>query len=502
MPELLVEKYFVTIEHNCAYLPYQYLVEKTVSEYITKLISRNEQLDKENPIIDTPMAESANYMCDSLSDEQKKAVQGALHYHISIITGNAGTGKSNAIKEIDHNIELRDISNAICSFTGKAVSRIQEIIGKKTPMTLDRMIMKFGNIPFFKHLVIDEVSMVTSELFYRFINKFPGNFRVTFIGDVDQLQEISWGRLLSALINCNKIPTFRLTKNYRTSENDKTILGNANMLIDPNRDLNYPLTFTNGDGFMQLHGNETTVRTILNTMKNMGFPLINITCICPYNDNLKELNIAFQDIFLESSFKIIYEEKLWCVGDRVMMTANNYDIDVMNGTIGHVIKIEDAGVTIDFNDKGKHLFKWKGSDENPYKSITKPGVAFDETDMEDDELTIKYLQHSFALTIHKSQGSEYPYVIVYIPRKGEKTQKFISKNLLYTAITRTKQFIYLIGDEKTIADATMQNQSYRYDNLCLRINILNPHINKKEEVEEVEFDEEQLYEQYGDGQNE
>jgi exodeoxyribonuclease V alpha subunit len=450
------------------------------------------------------MLESANYQCKTLSDEQKKAVQGSLHYHVSVITGNAGSGKSSAIKEIDHNLELREVKHAIGSYTGKAVARIKEIIGKKTPMTLDRMIMKFNQIPPFKHLVIDEVSMVTSEILYRFITKFPGNFRITFIGDIDQLQEISWGKLFHALIDCGKIPVFRLTKNYRTSENDKLILGNANQLINPTRDLNYPLEFSNGDGFMQLSGNETTVRTILNTMKNMNLGVDDITCICPYNDNLKELNSAFQDIFLEQSFKIMYEDKLWCIGDRVMMIVNNYEINVMNGEIGKVIKIEDLGVTVSFGDNGNHLFKWKGSNDDGYKPPTKFGDALDEQDMEDNELTIKYLQHAFAISIHKSQGSEYPFVIVYIPSKGEKTSKFVSINLIYTAITRTKKLIYLIGNEKTIADATMQRQSYRYDNLDLRLKLLNPNINLKTQTiqeDENEFDEDKLYEQYGDGQN-
>src|SRR6185503_19555753 len=113
------------------------------------------------------------------------------------------------------NLELREESYMVGSFTGKAVARLQEVMKSRVAMTLDRMIAKASSIPPFKVLFVDEKSMVTTELMYRFQRAFPGKFRIICVGDEHQLQPIGWGSLMKQLLACKRIPTYTLTLNQR-----------------------------------------------------------------------------------------------------------------------------------------------------------------------------------------------------------------------------------------------------------------------------------------------
>ena len=475
----LVNEYNLIFDKNCVYLPYPYLTETKVAAYITRLIAKTV---KEYPTLEGPQLEEANYLCPTLSFEQKNAIQQCLNHYVSIITGPPGSGKSSLIKELCHNLSLREIPYMCASFTGKAVSRIIEVTNSTNAMTLDRMIAQFTKVMGFKHLIIDEVSMVTSELLYRFIRVFPGEMRITFIGDIDQLPPTSWGGLFHQLISCGKIPVYRLTHSYRVGEEDKLILNNANELVNPSRDLSHPLIFDQGKGFTQIE-EEGSIRSLLNAMKNSGIEVDMITAISPYNADLDDINRMFQEVFLPTSEKIFYKEKLWCVGDRIIMVVNNYDINVMNGEEGKVIAISSEGITVKFkSSQSTHLFKFK--DDPDIK--TKIGDAYNDIDWEDKELLVSQISHAFCLTVHKSQGSEYNFVIVYIPTRGEKYSTFVNINLLYTAITRTKRAIWLIGRRDTINKVTITERPHRYDMLKVRLIELNKDITKFESQKEEE----------------
>jgi hypothetical protein len=420
------------------------------------------------------------------------------------------THNTSCVRELVNNLELRQIPYCIASFTGKAVSRVNEILKKKgIAATLDRLIAKPPAIKF-KYLIIDEVSMVTTELFYRFVKNFTHTYRIIFIGDENQLAPISWGNLLYAIKKCHRIPIFRLTKNQRIllgNGNDSVILGNANRLIDEDRLRKIkrkehvdPVIFTEGDGFIQMDESIEYVKDLIRQHKEMGVDKHDLVILSPYNEHLKELNEYVQSVYffegkekkedVEHYINMVDGEKtLYCVGDRVMMLHNNYDINVMNGTEGVITRIEypgskPGGVYVNFNYfinrdlKEEDVFFSFNCvvDDNAYKNPIqkkggKMGEAVENEEIDINELNVSHIAHSFAISINKSQGSEYPFVIIYIGKKksSDFVSNFLNLNRLYTAITRTVKCCFLIGDAATIAAATCKVETCKYDNLGERL---------------------------------
>jgi len=413
------------------------------------------------------------------------------------------THNTSVIKEIINNLKLRKIPHMSGSFTGKAVSRLKEVTGEKSGCcTLDRMINNVSRTPPFEHLIIDETSMVTSELLYRFIRAFPKGFRITFVGDKDQLPPVTWGTLFSSLIDSGKVPVYKLTINHRIiahngNNNDRYILNNANSLIDPQRELSDPFEFDTGPGFHILPSDLSIVTTIVSELYKNNIPVDDITCITPFNNQLKELNEIFQTVYLSGKAQTKYDQTTWSVEDRVMMKYNNYDIDVMNGDVGKITQINNIGVNVKFDGhEEEHEFKWKGD----RKIYTRMGESFGDSGEGggSDELIVDDLAHCFALTVHKSQGSEYKYVIIYIPDRDHRQTSFLNINLLYTAITRTKHTCWLIASENTISNIAGCKLLHRFDNLIHRIVELNKNVTIFKPVEYGEYNpfndvEEQVY---------
>ncbi len=463
----LISDYGVILDKDMIYLEYPHKVETKVFDFIDKQIIKTAQ--SYTPI--NPL--DYLYKKNTLTDEQKIAISHALNNNISIITGGAGSGKTTIIKELVSNLEIRSQPYYVIAFTGKSVARINEVLESTKALTVDRLIMVYNQREKVKHIIIDEISMMTTELFYRLIIALGnGDYKITFLGDRNQLPPIGWGFLMKEMLNCKRIPTYQLTFNHRIKsfngdEGDKfsrTILENANELINSDRDLSYPMEFTIGDSFNILKGNDKVVYSIVKSLHNAGFKSDDIVCISPYNENLKVLNTYFQEIYLsKAKYYIDKDGKRWCVGDRVMMTENNYDICVMNGEEGIVVDVSDTGISADFF-KGKiHLFKF---------------IIFDEKISDSDILHYKMLEHSFSITIHKSQGSERKFVIIYIKKGGGGS--FLNINLLYTAITRTQFSCWLVGDSETINNATITKLSNKWDGLCKKLKDV-----KNNEIEDV-----------------
>lgn len=511
--ELLQKEYDLIEINDKVYMTYHYKVENTVARYVNVLIedtALDYKLAASMPSIKTNF-----YECKTLTEEQKTAINGAVSSKISVVTGGAGVGKSLCIREITRNLSIRGVPYVVAAFTGKAVSRLHEIMKNKNATTIDRLIMKIkeksNNDPKYdkssiKHVIIDEASMVTTELLYRLIMQLGNKVAMTFIGDCNQLPPIGYGTLMRELMNCGRIPIFYLTKNQRIvslsgssksgdksrdsslkdpgSESfDRAILENANALIDISRNKSKPMEYKEGSGFYICEGSKETVKTILSELNKAGCDKDKITIISPYKAPLRELNTIFQNIFFgdiidsENSYMQPTPTggRLWCIGDRVMMTANNYKINVMNGEQGKVVDIEDSGVKVEFDDESQHLFKFQNTDElDPNED---PEDV--EEDASEDKLYTDYIVHSWALSCHKSQGSEYEYVVLYIP-EDKSFSNFLNINLLYTAITRTKKMIWVVASKNTLERASMTNLPARFDGLTDMLKML-----KNESTEDV-----------------
>lgn len=470
--------YFLVFDCNMVYLKHIHHIETYLTTYFDKKILETAKVYQDRATCTPP---SLALFKENLTDEQRAAVNGAIISKISIITGGGGVGKTLSLSEIARNRIMAEQTVAITAFTGKAVSRINEVMGSNAAMTMDRMISTYHGT--FDHLIIDEASMVTMELMYRFVQKFPGDYRITLVGDCNQLPPITWGSLMQELLNSNRVPVFYLTKNHRVVSVDgstgdsfqRAILDNANELIRRTRSLDRPLKFKDGPGFTSIEGDDRVIEHLVRQLHTSGIPIEKIMIICPYNDKIRELNELVQKIYLaealatEGMWAREVNGKTWCVGDRIMMLQNNYAIGVMNGDEGWIVKTTTEGVTAKYRDEVEHFFRfWVPDHEDELLNL----YAGNPEDADDDvQLHTAMVQHSFDITVHKSQGSERDYVIVYIPKRTTSygTSSFVNINLLYTAITRAKKMLWLIGDERTIEAATVQPLPKRWDLLAARL---------------------------------
>ena len=497
--DMLINEYEVIFDSNFCYLEYPFEVETYVTKYIDNLIKQTakEYIRLSNK--DTPELETNTYLNKDLTDEQKIVISSCLESKISMINAGAGTGKSSCIREIVHNLDIRKIPWHIGTFTGKATSRVNEIFGKNgTSMTLDKAIASPNMVSKFKYLILDESSMITMELFYRFIKVFTHPFRIIIVGDINQLTTIGWGAFMKALIISQRIPMFTLTINHRIA-NGSIALKNANKLVEPDRlkmiaeDIAVdPVIFENGNGFDQTNGDINYVKDVVKTLKEANIPTDKICIMSPWNESLDELNKIVQNIYLinEESRYIDNDNISWIVGDRVMFLNNNYSKMVMNGDEGYIKQVIlpgidgehiDGGIYVRFKNHDEDIFltfKIVNTTKQKVSSLTKRGgemgVALEPEEMETNvELSIRDVIHSFACTVDKMQGSEIDFCIIFIWRKFVSdqiyTSNFVNINRLYTALTRTKLYCWLIGNYELINDATCKIQTDKYDLLGYKL---------------------------------
>lgn len=406
-----------------------------------------------------------------------------------ILANGLVTHNTTIIKEIIHNLELRTIPYAVVSFTGKAVSRIREVIHRDTPATMHRSISRAHGLSKFQHLIIDEGSMVSLGLLYEFLIAFPGAYSITLVGDCNQLQPIEWGSLFHQVIASGRIPVYKLEVVHRLQGGESDGIGiNAKRIIEfssvqQQDDYDYydyygkdyesestsislnptgnGFEFTNTTNFTVMPGSRETVYDVVRALHSANIPADKLTIVSPYNKDVDELNKGYQQIYRDNEpYAVDAKGKLWKLGDRVMMTENNYDINIMNGEEGMVTEVIDGEkIIVTFRDNAVHSFNLFWS----------PDMEAGDTESRPDKiLHVGMLCHSYAVTIHRSQGSEWDYVIVYVPESNTESS-FLSKNMIYTAITRGRIAVWCIGDMTALHTSAQRSPSYRCDNLAQRL---------------------------------
>jgi len=463
----LKEIFDIKTELHTAYLPYPHQVEVGITDLLCDLLDRPNLPHAIQP-------SEITYTRDDLSKDQKMVIERALSDNICVIRGPAGSGKTSVIKEIIHNLQEKGIKYRVVSFTGKAVARIREVIDQKEPMTMHMTITMAGKkeTPQFHHLIVDEASMVTSELLYEFTQKFGHEYRITLIGDPNQLTPISWGTMFDQAIKSGVVPTYTLTTCHRVENEDSGILINANNIVECS-DPHYngpPFEFEEGGSFNIVDGNLSTIKDLIKVLQDNGVTSDKITVISPYNKYLPEINRICQDIFNDIKRSVRDDRGIsWRIGDRVMMTENNYKINVMNGDEGTISDLSEEKIQVTFKDGTSHVFDLSRgtnikSGDDPVKEV----VPTPEEEMNCRKiLTTDSLVHSFAVSVHRYQGSEADYVIFYLPESPP--SKFLNRNLIYTGITRAKKLIWMVGHYDTIIRAATTAPAYRCDNLAIRL---------------------------------
>jgi exodeoxyribonuclease V alpha subunit len=395
-----------------------------------------------------------------LSDEQRKALQTAMISPVSVLTGGPGTGKTTCLKALIQALESQNIRYALASPTGRAAKRLSEATARPAS-TIHRLLGYSPGKGYQYHrkhrlkidfLIVDEASMLDLLLAHHLLQALGAGTQILFVGDVDQLPPVGAGNVLHDIIDSGRVPISRLTKIYRQSEDSK-IITNAHRINNGKFPL-FSKTKT-GDFFLfpaedDQEASDWIVELVSSRIPNQfGLePIDEIQVLSPMyrgNAGVIMLNEKLQEELnpkFESKNEVKLFGQIYRVGDKVMQVRNNYDKDVFNGDIGKVLHINqiDQVIMIDYDGERK--------------------VNYDFTEI--DELVLAY-----AVSVHKSQGSEFPAIVLPVI-----TQHYVmlQRNLIYTAITRAERLCVLVGNHKALHIAIKNNKiTLRNSKLAHRI---------------------------------
>lgn len=445
-----------------------YEAEVAVSNWFGELaVDRADSRDMgsaENILLDIKSLEAEQNI--TLSDEQRQAVLRTVTNKTTILTGFPGSGKTVISNIIIGYFESKGMRVLLAAPTGRAAKRLSEVSGRRAS-TLHRLLeysYEDPRNPFIKNqtnpldcdvLLLDEVSMVDLWLFHQVIKALPKDAHFVMVGDDNQLPSVRAGAVLKDLIATNKVIVNRLTQVFRQDSSNLIAMNAVN--INKGLPLMLPSTpeETAKSDFIFLERTEnanildTVLKLVTEILPRKGVDLNDIQILTPQkkgdlgtyliNKRVQEISNAQSD---DKAELLIGGDAVFRVGDRVMQVRNNYGKDVFNGDIGYIKSIdeEDQVFLVEYPDK---IVSYKRD--------------------EVDELILAYAQ-----TIHKSQGGEYPIVVMVMTTSHH---IMLYRNLFYTGVTRGKRLVILVGNDKAIRRAILNDsQQARYSHLSNRIN--------------------------------
>lgn len=445
----------IILENGNCYLPRLYHAENFIANFIQeRLICPKRDLDKDAIKNLNSFERTLGFNFDN---KQREGIFSALQNKFSILTGGPGTGKTTILQGLLHLAELSKEKVILAAPTGRAAKRMKEVCQKEA-YTIHRLLsldpvtgtfVKNEDNPITaSFLIIDEFSMVDTELCAALFEAIPWSCRVLLVGDADQLPSVGPGNILKELIACEKIPSVKLERIFRQQgENDiaeKADSINHGVLQKPLEGNNFHFRPYSDE----LEGNEILLSLIKKEIpQKMKLDLRkDLQILVPMRKGpfgTSALNNTLRELLNPQANGLQLGGTHWKLGDRVMQLQNNYDKNIFNGDIGFITEIhkESKKLIIDFDDRA---------------------ILFDADDI--SEIALAY-----ASTIHKSQGSEYPAVIIILDSSH---YRMLRRNLLYTAVTRAKGHVWVLSAPGAF-DTSIRNQKDKLRHTLLKQKIEN-----------------------------
>ncbi len=447
----LLKQKRIVIKDDRVYLAQIFYAERKIERILYNMGKEEEKLTE----LDKKYIEEIK---NNFSEEQVEAIIHSLKHNLLVLTGGPGTGKTTTLKGIISLYIKKEKTIMLAAPTGRAAKRMTEIIGLEAK-TIHRLLGYNPNSNDFTYneynklttdlLIIDEVSMIDTYLMYHLMCAIDPKTTLIFIGDVDQLPSVGAGNILHDLINSGRINYVKLTKIFRQAETSKIITAAhaVNKGIMPD-------IYSKKSDFVFIEENDPSI--IVEKIKELAINVLpkkhnfnlsdHIQILAPMyktETGVNNLNLIFQEIYNKNDFVITFGERKFKLNDKVMQIKNNYDKGVFNGDVGYIQHYDNKEriVTINFDDN------------------------FVQYKLEElDEITLAY-----AVTVHKSQGSEYPCVIMPLT-----TSHYImlQRNLLYTAITRAAKLLIIIGEPRALKIAVDNNKIKQRNSSLFKFNLL------------------------------
>ena len=430
----LIEEGDLIEENANIYLPKLYHAEKNIAKTLFEKSRTLMPYSLDESVVDIERLQQETGI--EYDEIQSDAIKKAVTSNVMVITGGPGTGKTTITHGIVTALHQLGMTILLAAPTGKAADRMSEATGMEAK-TIHRLLgARPGGVYTYNEenklrggvLIVDEVSMVNVYLMNSLLKAVPDSMKVILVGDVDQLPCIGPGNVLKDLIESQVVPVIRLTKIYRQAQNSR-IITNAHAI---NRgELPIYSNDKDSDFFFVKEPDETNIaNTIVELVCNrlpkaFNYTPSQIQVLTPMKKNEAgtfRLNKALQEAINPVGESIQHGDTIFRVGDKVIQTKNNYEKDIFNGDTGYISSVDtqEKTLTVDFGDTD---------------------VFYEKADL--DELLLAY-----ALTIHKSQGSEYPIIVMPVTNQH---YFMLSKNLLYTGITRAKNICVLVGSKDALA---------------------------------------------------
>ncbi|MCY9758351.1 ATP-dependent RecD-like DNA helicase [Paenibacillus alvei] len=460
--EAKTRKYVIDEEENIIYLREYHKYELQIKENVFRLLNAKFEHEVEN--LDEIIAHVEEKQGFPFTDEQKKAIVYAIEHNILIVNGKAGTGKTSVIKGIVEVLRtIKGLEYATCALSGKASQRIQESTGLDA-YTIHRL---YGYNPQmgwiydeYNHLekdiiILDEASMVNSELFYYVMRAIKDGAKLIITGDTAQLEPIGVGNVLVDLLESNKVPKVELTIVHRQAQKSG-ILSCANLVREgkkfvTNKDFGYQRLGELQDLYLYSYEDGDKVfNQVMGIAKKFGTGnILDFQIIVPMKTRgkncAKSINEACQKLFnqdpenVDPIYKIEKKNVTFIEGDKIILNGNNYDKGVFNGTIGIIKYINSAYINKDGEATGEIVIDFEGVGD----------IRFTKSEMNRVDL-------AYAITVHKSQGSQWKYVVFAMDYSS---YVLLNRQLTYTAMTRASKALFMPVELKALQFSIETNKS-------------------------------------------